>query len=526
MSRNQKTAGSLADLSRRGVLRGATALGTTALLGPLGARRAAAQPKPGGTFRLGLAHGSTTDTIDPAILEQVFTQVHSQCRNCQLTEIAANGDLIGEVAESWEASPDAKTWTFKIRDGITFHSGRTLNVQDVIASIDYHRGEESTSVAKPIVDGITAMAEDGPNMFVVTLSNPNADFATLMSDYHLPILPATDGKIDPLSPDGCGPYVHQDYEPGVRAYLTKFPDYWKSDRGHFDAIELLSIIDSAARQNAVVTGEVDTIDRVDLRTVGLLERAPGIEILSISGNEHYGFPMDTRAAPFSDNNVRQALKYAIDRQELVDKILYGYGAIGNDSPIGRANRYYNAELEQHVYDPDKVKFYLKEAGLDTLDVSIHVADAAFAGCVDSALLYSETAAGAGINIEVVREPNDGFWSNVWMVKPWSATYWGGRPTEDWMFSTTYSAGAPWNETFWDNEKFNTLLVEARGELDEAKRREMYYEMQDLVCNQGGIVIPMFGNYVMGLTDKIAHPEEVSNLWTLDGFRAVERWWFA
>ena len=127
---------------------------------------------------------------------------------------------------------------------------------------------------------------------------------------------------------------------------------------------------------------------------------------------------------------------------------------------------------------------------------------------------------------MVREPNDGFWSNVWMVKPWSATYWGGRPTEDWMFSATYSAGTPRNETFWDNEKFNTLLVEARGELDDAKRREMYYEMQDLVCNQGGIVIPMFGNYVMGLTDKIAHPEVVSNLWTLDGFRAVERWWFA
>ena len=512
-------------LSRRGVLQGASALGTAALLGPLGASRAAAQPKQGGTLRLGIAHGSTTDTLDPGILENVFTQVHAQCRHNQLTEILPDGSLTGEVAESWEASPDARTWTFKIRDGLTFHSGKTVTPDDVIASINYHRGEDSTSVAKPIVASVTDLTADGSNV-VVTLEDGNADFATLMADYHIAIMPGIDGRIDPASVDGCGPFVHQEWEPGVRAYVTRNPNYWKEGKPYFDAVELLSIIDPAARQNAVVSGEVDVIDRVDLQTVGLLQRAPGIQVLATSGTEHYGFPMDTRAAPFSDNNVRQALKYAIDRQELVDKILFGYGEIGNDHPIGRSNRYFAADLEQHAYDPDKAKFYLKEAGLDNLAVDIHVADAAFAGCVNSALLYSEKAAAAGITINVVREPNDGFWSNVWMVKPWSATYWGGRPTEDWMFSTTYARGAPWNETFWDNDRFNELLVMGRAELDDEKRREIYFEMQDLVSNQGGIVIPMFGQYVMAHSDRVAHPDQVSALWTLDGFRAVERWWFA
>ena len=512
-------------LSRRGVLQGASALGTAALLGPLGSSRAAAQPKQGGTLRLGIAHGSTTDTLDPGILENVFTQVHAQCRHNQLTEILPDGSLTGEVAESWEASPDARTWTFKIRDGLTFHSGKTVTPDDVIASINYHRGEDSTSVAKPIVASVTDLTADGSNV-VVTLEDGNADFATLMADYHIAIMPGIDGRIDPASVDGCGPFVHQEWEPGVRAYVTRNPNYWKEGKPYFDAVELLSIIDPAARQNAVVSGEVDVIDRVDLQTVGLLQRAPGIQVLATSGTEHYGFPMDTRAAPFSDNNVRQALKYAIDRQELVDKILFGYGEIGNDHPIGRSNRYFAADLEQHAYDPDKAKFYLKEAGLDNLAVDIHVADAAFAGCVNSALLYSEKAAAAGITINVVREPNDGFWSNVWMVKPWSATYWGGRPTEDWMFSTTYARGAPWNETFWDNDRFNELLVMGRAELDDEKRREIYFEMQDLVSNQGGIVIPMFGQYVMAHSDRVAHPDQVSALWTLDGFRAVERWWFA
>ena len=512
-------------VSRRSLLRGATALGTAALL-PLGSGRAAAQPKQGGTLRLAMAHGSSTDSYDPAMLENAFAQVFATARNGYMTEIAADGSLTGDIAESWEASPDARVWTFKLREGVTFHSGKPVTAEDVIASLDYHRGEESTSAAKPIVAPIVEIAADGPGTVVVTLESGNADFPFVISDYHLPILPATDGRIDPLSPDGCGGYVVESYEPGVRASMTRNPNYWKlPDRAHFDAVELLTIIDAAARQNALITGEVDVIDQVDVNTVHLLQRAPGVQILSTTGTQHFTFAMDTRAAPFSDNNVRLALKYAIDRQELLDKVLNGYGALGNDQPVGPSDRFF-ADLPQRVYDPDKAKFHLKEAGLDTLQVPLSAADAAFPGAVDAAVLYSEQAAAAGITIDVIREPNDGYWSNVWMVKPFVAVYWSGRPTADWMFSTAYAAGVAWNDTFWDNERFNQLLNEARSELDETKRAEMYREMQLLVRDDGGVVIPMFASYVMGLSDAIGHPEQVGANWTLDGFRAVERWWFA
>jgi len=159
-------------------------------------------------------------------------------------------------------------------------------------------------------------------------------------------------------------------------------------------------------------------------------------------------------------------------------------------------------------------------------VSLSAADAAFTGAVDSGVLYAEKAAAAGINITVVREPNDGYWDSVWMQKPWCASYWGGRPTEDWMFSTAYAAGAPWNESFWSNDRFNQLLAEARSELDDGKRRDMYVEMQKICSNEGGTVIPMFASYVMAHSDKVMTPEVVGANWTLDGFRAVERWWLA
>ncbi len=129
--------------------------------------------------------------------------------------------------------------------------------------------------------------------------------------------------------------------------------------------------------------------------------------------------------------------------------------------------------------------------MSDLKVDLHVADAAFQGAVDAGLLYSEDAAKAGITLNIVREPNDGYWSNVWLVKPFCACYWGGRPTEDWMFSTAYAKGAPWNDTHWANEGFNELLVQARAELDNDKRRDMYHEMQALCRDDGGTVVPMF-----------------------------------
>jgi peptide/nickel transport system substrate-binding protein len=512
-------------LTRRGILKGATALSAAALVTPWGTPLRA-QPVKGGTLRVGMAYGSTTDSLDPGTWENDFMIFQAHTRNNYLTEIAADGSLVPELAESWEASADAATWTFKIREGVAFHSGHILTAEDVIASINHHRGEGSTSAAAPIVADITDMKADGMNV-IVTLSNGNADFPFVMSDYHLPILPAqADGTIDPKTTDGCGPFKIDEIEFGVGATYSRHDGYWKEGLPYFDGIEQTSIFDDAARQNALISGEVDYIDTADLNTVALLERAPGINVLSITGNQHYGLPMDTRAAPFSDNNIRQALKYAINREQLVDTILNGYGSIGNDHPIGPGQRFFNTELEQKAYDPDRSKFFLKEAGLDTLSVDIHLADAAFAGAMDAGVLFAESALAAGINLNVVREPNDGYWSNVWMQKPFVGTYWGGRPTEDWMFATAYASGVPWNESYWENERFNELLIAARAELNEELRREQYFEMQQIVSDEGGTIIPMFAAYVGAYRDTLAHPEQIASNWRNDGHRIGERWWFA
>jgi peptide/nickel transport system substrate-binding protein len=444
-----------------------------------------------------------------------------------LTEVTASGELVGELAESWEASSDAKTWTFNLRKGVTFHNGKSFGADDVIASLNMHTEEGAKSAAKPIVAAITTMKKMNDHQIQFTLAAGNADFPFLLSDYHILMYPA--GMIDEAIAKGIGTGLYKvvSFDPGVRCVLTRVDSHYKDGRaGWFDEIECIAINDSSARMNALMTGQVDAVNRVDFKTEPLLRANPNIEIFEVTGNMHYTFPMLTNQAPFDDINVRKALKYGLDRQEMVDKILQGHGMVGNDHPIGPANQYLATDIPQLEFDGDKAKFYMKEAGLTELSVDLSASDAAFNGAVDASQLYQASAKNAGININVVQEPADGYWSNVWLKKGWCACYWSGRATEDWMFSTAYESGVPWNDTHWENARFQELLLTARAELDSNKRREQYTEMQMLLSQEGGTIIPMFANTVDAASTKLAHGPDIGNIWQMDSSRLTERWWFA
>ena len=511
-------------ITRRQFLSRVSALGLMAAVSPmlLNSPAHAAAPKRGGRLRLGLAGGSTTDSLDPATITDMMLQVvnQGQIRNT-LVEIDSDAQPIPELAESWEASADARQWIFKLRQGVEFHNGKTMDADDVIYSINHHRGKDSKSAAKSIVDPIADIKKDDKYTVVFTLKGGNADFPYILSDYHLTISPVDDNFLSGL---GTGGYILKDYEPGVRAFAVHNPNYFKPDRAWFEEVETLGIADVNARTNALKIGQIDVMNRCELKTVNLLKRSKGIQVMEQNGYKHYTFAMRCDTAPYDNRDVRLALKYAVNREQLVKTILRGYGTVGNDHPISAANRYHADALPQRHYDPDKAKFHLKKAGVGSSTFDLSAAEAAFVGAVDAAVLYKESAAKADIDINVVREPNDGYWSNVWLKKPWCAVFWGGRPTEDMMFSTAYAADSAWNDTYWKNPRFNELLVAARAELDEKKRRQMYVEMQTLVRDDGGVVVPMFAADLSAATDKISHGKLAVN-WELDGFRCAERWWF-
>lgn len=518
-------------LSRRGFMTGALALGVSLTAASAVLKKAdAATPKKGGRFRVGLTGGATSDVLDPGQILDLY-MIHlqfGQLRN-GLTEVAADGRLVGELAESWEASADASTWNFNIRKGVEFQNGKTLDSTDVVDSLNHHLGEDSKSAAKGILNGIESVKADGKNNVVVKLSGGDADFPFILSDYHLGICPSNgDGSIDWQSGIGTGGYSLVENDPGVRSFTKRNPNYWKEDRGFFDEVEIFQIADVNARTSGLQTDELDCMNNVEVKTVNLLSKAPGIVVKSVTGNKQITMPMRTDTAPYDNNDVRLAIKHIVDREQWLKLILRGHGELGNDNPIGPANQYRATtdELPQRAYDPEKARFHLKKAGMSNLKIQFHAAETGFGGSIDAGQLMRETARAAGIDVEVIREPDDGYWSNVWMVKPFSACYWSGRPTENWMFSQIYAADASWNDTYWKHDKFNKLLLAGRAELDTAKRRDIYVEMQQIVNMEGGVCLPLFRSDLMAFKDTLGMPDVIGNNWELDGAKNAERWWFA
>ena len=511
-------------ISRREFLARMSAIGASAALSSvlLNTPAHAMTPKAGGMLKIGLSGGSTTDTLDPAIFTNIMPFFISfQVRNC-LIEIDQKSQLVPELAESWEPTPDATKWTFKLRKGVEFHNGKTMDADDVAFSINHHRAENSKSPIKGLLSLIKEVKTDGKHTLVIVLDEGYANMPYLMTDYRLVVVPK--GTTDFDKGIGTGGYILDSLEPGVRVFAKRNPNYWKPGRAHFDEVETTGIEDTVARTNALRTGNILVMNRCDRKTSHLLGRSPGVQVIETTGTKHYTIPMRTDQAPFDNNDARLAMKYAIDREQLLKGILSGHGKLGNDHPISPSNRFYASNLPQRKFDPEKAKFHLKKAGLLDHTFKLHTAEAAYSGAIDTAVLYKEHAAKAGINIEIVREPDDGYWSEVWMKKNWCFSYWLGRPTVDWTFSTAYTADAKWNESFWKHEKFNKLYKEARTELDETKLRELYTEMQRICRDEGGAVIPLFANDIMAASSKLKFEGVASNI-ELDGGRLTERWWF-
>lgn len=513
---------------RRDFIKMTSAAALTSLTGVslLGQSALAATPKSGGKFTLALSTGGSSDTLDPATFTS-SQQIHIgyAIRN-NLTEIGADNELKPELAESWAVSADAKKWVFKIRKGIEFHNGKALRASDVVATLNYHRAEDSKSAAKSLLSGVSTVTATDEHTVEVSLSSGSADFPFVLTDYHLGIMPANgNGEVD-ASGIGTGPYVIKEFNAGVSSRFTRFANYWKDGHAHFDEVELLIIADVVARQNALVSGEVDAIDEVDLKTIKFLGRDKNLVIEERASGFHANMPMFHDTAPFDNNHVRMALKHSIDREAILKLVLRGHGTLGNDHPISPSMPFYDDSIPQRAYDPEKAKWHLKQAGMSELDVSLSATDGVWAGATDTAILFKEHASKAGININVVREPADDFWSSVWQKKPFIVSFWGARPTPDVMYSLAYAKEAAWNDMRFSHDKFNKLLVEARAELDQSKRAELYSVMQRIIHDEGSTVVPFFKNHVFAHRKNIMNSGTMSGNWQMDGHKAMERWWKA
>jgi peptide/nickel transport system substrate-binding protein len=513
----------LGRMSRRDFLGRAAALGLTAAgANALLATSALAQaPVRGGVLKAGLSGGESTNTLDPALnLSQVPYNFCKQWGEF-LVRVTRDGGLENRIAEEMNPSADAKTWTMKIRDGIEFHNGKTVTAADVAATLERHADAKSQSGALGVLKSITGIKADGKEV-IVTLSEADADFPYLMADYHLVIQP-NGGKDNPSEGISAGPYKVTTFEPGVRAGGERFANFWDSEHlGFADQVEIIVINDTTARISALQGGQVHMINRVEPKVVDLVKRASGIRIENISGRGFYPFNMFCDTAPFDNNDLRMALKLAMDREEMLDKILRGYGTVGNDFPINAAYPLFPEGIEQRKFDPEKAAEHYKKSG-HSGSILLRTSEVAFPGAVDAAQLFQQSAAKAGIQIDIKREPGDGYWSEVWNKQPFSLSYWGGRATQNQMYSTAYLSNADWNDTRFKNTDFDKKVLALRGELDVEKRKAGYREIATTMRDEGGVIVPFFNDYIDAMSDKVegyrGHPEAE----LADGYALGECW---
>jgi len=244
----------------------------------------ASTPRKGGKFRCGVHDGNTSDTFDPGTYLSVGMIQLAHSHRSYLTEITPENGLGPDMADSWSASPDAMTWTFELNKNATFHNGRKFTAKDAIASLNHHRGEKSTSAAKALLSAVVNIKAKGDHAIVIELNQGFADLPFVMTDYHLAICPANeDGSIEWKTMLGAGPYKIVDHKPGISTNLVRH-DGWHREGAYFDEIEMLVLNDANARQTALITGDVDAITSVDLKTMGLMGRNKNIKIENVSSS--------------------------------------------------------------------------------------------------------------------------------------------------------------------------------------------------------------------------------------------------
>jgi peptide/nickel transport system substrate-binding protein len=457
----------------------------------------AATPRKGGSVRMAADLHGPDDQMDPIVFTSSIDYTRGHATYNGLLQILDNMTLHPELAEEWSSNSDATEFTFKIRKGVRFHDGSPLSADDVIWSMNRHLGEDSVSVIKAFFASVSEWKKVDSHTVKAILSSPDSDLPTKLGEKQAKIVKKD--TVDFTKGNGTGPFLLESFEPGVKSAHVRNENYWR-DGPNLDALEITAITDPIARVNALIAGDVQLIIRVDAKSIRLIDEAEGVHISSIPAGVYGGICCLKNTPPGESDDFVMGMRYIQDRKRIVRSILKGHGTVGNDHPISPAyGADHCSELAQREYDPDKAKWHLNKSGYSSAELFVAPVQT---GIEDTCLLMQANLKKIGFDLKLKRVPTDGYWGAVWMKEPLNVVTWNMRPTANAMLSIQFAPGAAWNDTFWNNERFGELLKLSLAETDPAKRHAMYCEMQTLVHDGSGMVIPYHVNILDGVNDKI------------------------
>jgi peptide/nickel transport system substrate-binding protein len=493
------------NVSRRDFLKagvaGSLAVGTAGLLSACGTGNTikpftvstAGKPRTGGQLRAGLTGGSTADTLDPlnAITNVDFSRINNLYE--PLIGLTPEAQPINVLAEELISNKKATEWTVRVRQGITFHNGKELTADDVIYTFQTILNPKAPGSAAAGLASIDAKGMTKLDAYTVRIpcSTP---FATLHQALAIPgysdIIPVGYNQAAPV---GTGPFKLLSFSPGTQSTFVRYDGYWQPGMPLLDEVVITDYADQTSQVNALLAGQVDVVNLLSEDVISEVQGESKNILLSAGGGWN-PFTIRVDQKPFKDVRVRQAMRLIVDRQQMLDLVFGGFGTLGNDV-FGIWAPEYDHSLPQRHQDIDQAKSLLKAAGQEDLHVTLVTADIA-QGTVLAAQVFAQQASEAGVSVSVDDVTVNEFYGSNYLSWTFAQDYWFYNFYLPQVSLATLPT-APFNETHWDNARYNSLYAQAIATTNASLSTELAHEMQQIEYNEGGYIIPFFPPVIDG-----------------------------
>jgi len=468
-------------ISRREFLRSATAFGLSAgaiaaLLTGVGREPALAQAPPvkrGGTIRVALV--PPTAAVDPvtmydagaiAVVQQVAEYLIWAEKDLRLRPV---------LATRWEPDAQARTWTFTLRDGVTFSTGRPLGADDVVATFDRLTDPQTKSAARSNFKGILTkgnVEKLAANRVAFHLDRPFVDFPYLLSstNYNAVVLPQAYAGDFEQHPVGTGPFALTAYTPKESASFKRNPGYWQKDLPYLEGVEFRFFAEIQPQVLALQAGAVDMMLATPFQGSQAVFTDPNITVLQTSSSKHRAVHMRVDTAPFTDKRVRQALALCLDRPEVVQGLFQGRADVGNDemfAPIFPGS----PTIPQRTQNYAVAKQLLREAG--QADLKVTLTYEVYQEVPQYAVFLQQMMKPAGVTVTLDQMTQAAYYGSgstqPWLQVPMGITDWASRTVPSQFILPAYTCSGVWNSAHWCNKEYDDLAEQYDATLDAQRR---------------------------------------------------------
>jgi len=482
---------------RRHFLRGAGGVMMgSALIGSIPFSARAQTPIPGGVLRVSVV--DRTLSLNPFVQLNQTGYLLNEMFYMGITRLGDDMQPQGDAVSAWESNADATEFVFTLRQGLRFHDGSPVTVDDLVASILAVQDPGNASPAAAPLSGIAQVQALDARRFSIVLRASDVNLPVTLAHINLRVIPASILRSDPGVLDtqvlGSGPFALQSHEPGQRTIARRFDEYFAPGMPYLDGVEVRLYSDFAAESAALINGEIDIMLRASNADYDRLTAVRHLLGRRQQTGSFMNIVLRVDVEPFRDRRVRQAIQWSIDRQVLQEIVLEGYGRAAYDNVISPEYPY-GLPLEPFAPDPQKARALLAEAGFaDGIRFTCYASNSPKERAI-LAVAFKEMLRPVGITVDVQVIPYDEYVANVWRKAACYVALWNMEPTEDSMYTKFMTSDAPYADAGWQNPDFDRLIQEARSDMDEAKRAEKYHAAQRMLMQDVPWLVPFYQDYL-------------------------------